>query len=62
MSDDHNADGLLVIRASRDEDGQIEARVTHGTAGDQPSLEIANLTGAGAVLALVQQWLEGLQR
>lgn len=61
MSDESKSDGLLVIRASRDENGEIQARITHGTAGQEPSLEITNVTSENEVVSLVREWLNRIR-
>lgn len=61
MPDEPNSEGLLVIRATRRADGAIEARITHGSAGREPSLEISNVASDNDVLALVREWLNTLR-
>lgn len=61
MPDEPKPDGLLVIRATHRVGGGIEARITHGTAGEEPSLEIANVAGEEAIVALVRRWLQRLE-
>ncbi|NND02532.1 MAG: hypothetical protein HKN91_07075 [Acidimicrobiia bacterium] len=57
MSDESNSDGLLVIRASRRENGTLQARITHGTAGQNPDLEISSAADEAEVVTIVKNWL-----
>ena len=61
MADESNSDGLLVIRASRAENGQLQARITHGTAGQEPDLTISNAADEGEIVAIVKNWLSRIR-
>ena len=61
MADESNSDGLLVIRASRGENGQVQARITHGTAGQEPDLEISSAADEAEIVTIVRNWLARLR-
>lgn len=60
MADDSSSEGLLVIRARRHGDGSLDARITHGTAGERPALDISTANDAEAVLTIVRDWLAAI--
>lgn len=50
----------MVIRARRHGDGSLDARITHGTAGERPALDISTANDAEAVLTIVRDWLAAI--
>ncbi len=61
MANESNSDGLLVIRASRSESGEIQARITHGTAGQEPDLEISSASNETEIVTIVKNWLNRIR-
>ena len=54
MADESNSDGLLMIRASRGENGELLARITEGT---EANLEVHHTNEESEVIRIVQKWL-----
>ena len=58
MTEETATGNTLIIRAWRDADGVISARVTHGVEGAEPALEISKAESDSEVIALVRVWLD----
>ncbi|MDH3189188.1 MAG: hypothetical protein OEM39_00890 [Acidimicrobiia bacterium] len=61
MAEDATGGSSLIIRAWRTSDGEINARVTHGIAGEHPALEITNAASESDVVAIVRNWLDRIR-